>query len=48
MLSIIKTVSLNGLAGYLVNVQVDITSGMPSCDIIRITRYKQKKEYVQQ
>ena len=28
MLSIIKTVSLNGLAGYLVNVLVDITSGI--------------------
>lgn len=43
MLSIIKTISLNGLEGCLINVQVDVAAGMPSCEIIRIARYKYKR-----
>ncbi len=34
MLSMVKTMSLNGLNGYIVDVQTDITSGMPSFEII--------------
>lgn len=43
MLSIIKTISLHGLEGYLIDVQVDITGGMPTWEIIRLTRYKHKR-----
>ena len=41
MLSIIKTISLHGLEGYLIDVQVDITGGMPTWEIIRLTRYEE-------
>lgn len=34
MLSIIKTISLNGISGNLVEVQTDITSGLPNFEII--------------
>lgn len=37
MLSIIKTMALNGLDGYLVDVQTDVTSGLPAFDVVRIT-----------
>lgn len=37
MLSITKTICLYGLEGHLVNVEVDITSGIPSIDIIGFT-----------
>ena len=43
MLSIIKTISLHGLEGYIINVQTDITGGMPNWEIIRTTRYKHKR-----
>lgn len=34
MLSIIKTIALHGLEAHLVNVEVDVSSGIPSIDII--------------
>lgn len=34
MLSIIKSMSLNGLDGYLVEVQTDVTGGLPEFDIV--------------
>ena len=34
MLSIIKSMSLTGLDGYLVFVQVDISAGMPGFEIV--------------
>ena len=34
MLSIIKSMSLQGLCGYLVDVQVDISPGLPSFDVV--------------
>lgn len=34
MLSIIKTMALNGLDGYLVEVQTDVTGGLPEFDIV--------------
>ena len=43
MLSIIKTISLHGLEGYIIDVQTDIAGGMPNWEIIRITRYKHKR-----
>lgn len=43
MLSIIKTISLHGLEGYIIDVQVDITGGMPNWEIIRTSRYKYKR-----
>lgn len=35
MLSIIKTMALNGLDGYLVEVQTDESGGLPSFDVVR-------------
>ena len=43
MLSTIKTISLHGLEGYLVDVQVDVSNGMPSWEIVRSTRHKRKR-----
>jgi hypothetical protein len=40
MLSVIKTIVLQGLDGVLVNVEIDISQGMPSWEIIRTSRYK--------
>ena len=34
MLSIVKSMSLIGLEGYLINVQVDISAGIPSWEIV--------------
>ena len=34
MLSIVKSMALQGLDGYLVDVQVDISSGMPSLEVV--------------
>lgn len=39
MLSIVKSMSLIGLDGYLVDVQVDVSAGIPSWDVVRLTRY---------
>ena len=48
MLSIVKTMSLHGLDGYLINVEVDVSSGMPSWDIVGLpdTSVKESKERV--
>lgn len=37
MLSTIKTISLQGLEGYLVEVQVDVSGGMPCWEVVRST-----------
>ncbi len=48
MLSIIKTMALNGLYGYLVEVQTDVTGGLPSFDIVGLpdTTVKEAKERI--
>lgn len=48
MLSIVKTMSLHGLNGYLIDVEVDVSSGMPSWDIVGLpdTSVKESKERV--
>lgn len=48
MLSMVKTISLNGLKGYLVDVQTDITSGIPTFEIVGLpdTTVKEAKERV--
>lgn len=43
MLSIVKSIALHGLEGYLVDVQVDVSSGLPSWEVVRTTRYKCKR-----
>ena len=43
MLSIVKSMALRGLDGYLIDVQVDVSSGLPSWEVVRITRYKCKR-----
>jgi hypothetical protein len=40
MLSIIKSMSLVGLEGYLISVQVDVSGGMPRMGDSRLARYK--------
>lgn len=42
MLAIIKSMALQGLDGYLISIQVDISNGMPDFQIVRLTRYKCK------
>ena len=37
MLSIVKSMSLHGLNGYLVDVQVDVSAGIPSWECVRLT-----------
>ena len=34
MLSIVKTVSLQGLTGYIIDVQVDVSAGLPGFEIV--------------
>ena len=48
MLSIVKSMSLNGINGYLVEVQVDIAEGIPYWEIIGLpdTSVKESKERV--
>lgn len=48
MLSIIKTMSLQGLNGMLVNVEVDISNGMPCWDIVGLpdTAIRESKERI--
>jgi len=48
MLSIVKTIVLQGLDGVLVNVEIDISQGLPSWDIIGLpdTSVKEAKERV--
>ncbi len=40
MLSIVKSMALHGLDGYLVDVQVDVSSGLPNWEVVRFARYK--------
>lgn len=48
MLSMVKTISLNGLEGYLIDVQTDIMSGIPKFEIVGLpdTTVKEAKERV--
>ena len=48
MLSMVKTISLNGLEGNLIDVQTDINSGIPSFEIVGLadTTVKEAKERV--
>ena len=49
MLSIVKSMSLSGLDGYLVSVQVDVSSGIPSFNIVGLpdASIRESKERVQ-
>ena len=48
MLSIVKTMSLHGLDGFLVEVEVDISSGLPYWEIVGLPdiSLKESKERV--
>ena len=48
MLSIIKSIALHGLDGYLVDVQVDVSAGMPAWEIVGLpdASIKESKERV--
>lgn len=48
MLSIVKSISLQGLQGYLVSTQVDISSGLPNFEIVGLpdTIVKESKERI--
>lgn len=48
MLSIIKSMSLQGLEGYLIDVQVDVAAGMPNWGVVGLpdTSVKEAKERV--
>ena len=48
MVSIIKSMALNGIDGYLVEVQTDVTSGIPSFNVVGLpdTSIKESKERV--
>lgn len=48
MLSIIKSMALHGLDGYLVDVEVDVSNGLPSWDVVGLpdTSVKEAKERV--
>ena len=48
MLSIIKSIALQGLEGYLVDVQVNISNGMPSWEVVGLPDacIKESKERV--
>jgi len=48
MLSIVKSMSLIGLEGYLVDIEVDVSAGIPSWDIVGLpdTTVKESKERV--
>lgn len=35
MISIVKSMALHGLEGYLVDVQVDVSSGLPYWEVVR-------------
>lgn len=40
MLSIVKSMALHGLDGYLVDVQIDVSSGLPNWEVVRTSRCK--------
>lgn len=48
MLSVVKSMSLQGLDGVLIDVEVDISSGMPCYDIVGLpdTNIRESKERV--
>ena len=48
MLSKVNSIALRGLEGYLIEVQVDISSGMPCCEIVGLPdiSVKEAKERV--
>lgn len=48
MLSKIRTISLQGLEGYLVEIQIDVSAGMPSWEVVGLpdTSIKESKERV--
>lgn len=48
MLSIVKSMALNGLNGYLVKVETDITKGLPSFDVVGLpdTSVREAKERI--
>ena len=48
MLAIVKSMSLHGLDGYLIDVQVDVSSGLPHLEIVGLpdTSIKESKERV--
>jgi len=48
MLSIVKSMALHGLNGYLVDVQVDVSSGLPHFEVVGLpdTSVKEAKERV--
>ena len=39
MISIVKSMALHGLDGYLVDVQVDVSSGLPCWEVVRSPWY---------
>lgn len=39
MLAIVNSMALQGLNGYLVSIQVDLSNGFPCFEIVRATRY---------
>lgn len=48
MLSIVKSMALHGLEGYLIDVQVDVSTGIPSWEVVGLpdTSVKEAKERV--
>ena len=48
MLSIVKSMSLHGLEGYLIDVQVDVSGGLPNWDVVGLpdVSVKEAKERV--
>ena len=48
MLSIVKSMALQGLEGYLISVQVDISSGIPCWEVVGLPDacVKESKERV--
>lgn len=48
MLSIVQSMGLHGLDGYLINVEVDVSAGMPSFDVVGLPdiSVKESKERV--
>lgn len=48
MLSVVESMALNGLTGYLVNVQIDVSAGLPHWDIVGLPdiSVKESKERV--
>ena len=48
MLSIVKSIALHGLEGYLVDVQVDVSSGLPAWEVVGLpdTSVREAKERV--